>query len=310
MRRVRILPDAALRPGLALLIAIVAPSAARSQAWVPPARVGAVTLGFQWIDNTGHLLSDGNEDVVFPGRSLNASIYLAVEYAFTDRLSLEVGLPYVFSKFIGPGTTPPPFLPVDSCYCWHGGFQDFGFIARYNAVGDLESPFALTPSVSVGAPSNNYAYQGEAVVGRNLNEVALGVDAGGRLDAISPNLSIQGRYAYAFVEKVLDVSTNRSNFFLEADYVLTRRLILRGLANWQWTHGGLRIPEDITPENAPEHDRLLRNDYFHAGGGVSVQLPDFDLYATYLRFLDGANTHQGWAVSWGLSWPFEIGGAP
>ncbi len=267
-----------------------------------------VTLGFQWIDNTGHLLSDGSSDLKNPGASLNASIYLSLEYAFTDRLSLEIGLPYVFSKFQGPGETPPPFNPVDSCYCWNGGFQDFGFIARYNVIGEIGSAFALTPSVAVGTPSNDYAYMGEAVVGRNLTEVALALDAGQRLDAISPRLSVEGRYAYAFVEKVLGISTNRSNLFVEIDYLLTRRLVLRGLANWQWTHGGLRIPDDINEDNVFEHDRLLRNDYFHAGAGVSYSLADVDLYATYLGFVDGSNTHKGWAVSFGLSWPFELGG--
>ena len=44
--------------------------------------------------------------------------------------------------------------------------------------------------------------RGEAVVGRNLREVRIAVDAGQRLDAISPKLSVQGRYSYAFVERV------------------------------------------------------------------------------------------------------------
>jgi hypothetical protein len=305
--RVRRAANAVVRFGIAAFL-LGAPTGLAAQAWVPPARVGDVTLGFQRIENTGHILSDGRSDTLFPGGSLNASIYLSIEYAFTDRFSVEVGLPYVFSKFTGPGTTPPPFLPVDSCYCWHGGFQDFGFIARYNAIGSLESAFALTPSIAVGAPSNNYAYQGEAVVGRNLSEVALAVDAGQRLDPISPKLSVEGRYAYAFVEKDLGISTNRSNFSFEVDYLLTRRLVVRGLANWQWTHGGLRVPQDINMDNAAEHDRLLRNDYFHAGAGVSYELAALDLYATYLDFVDGANTHKGWAVSFGLSWPFELGG--
>ena len=274
---------------------------------MPPAHFGEVTLGFQWIDNTGHRLTGGVEDTMFPGKSKNASVYLAIEYAFTDRLSVELGLPYVWAKFEGPGTTPPPFYPVDACYCWHGGFQDFGLIARYNAIGEIGGAFQLTPSVAAGAPSNDYAYTGEAVVGRNLKEVALAVDVGQRLDFLTPRLSVQGRYAYAFVERVLDVSTNRSNFAIEAAYQLTRKLTLRGLAYWQWTHGGLRIPADINNPAFPEHDRLLRNNYFHAGAGVSYQLPGIDLYATYIGFVNGSNTHKGQAFSAGVSWPFEIG---
>lgn len=274
-----------------------------------PAHVGAVSLGFQRIDNTGHRLSDGNRDLIFPGKSTDAAISVAVEYAFTDRLSVELGLPYVFAKYRGPGPTPGVFLPVDSCFCWHNGFQDLSLIVRYNAMGQIGGAFAITPSVSVGAPSHDYAYQGEAVVGRHLDEVALAVDVGQRLDAISPRLSVQGRYSYTFVERVLDIPNNRSNFVLQAGFQATRRLALRGLAIWQRTHGGLRVPEDINLENAPQHDRLLRDNHFRAGAGVSYQLAQADVYASYIEFVSGANTHTGRAFTVGVSLPFEFGGA-
>ena len=95
---------------------------------------------------------------------------------------------------------PPPPIPVlswDACHCWQSGFQDFGFSARYNV---FNGGFALTPSVSVGTPSHNYEFRGEAVVGRNLKELQFAVDVGRRLDAISENLSVQGRYSYATCE--------------------------------------------------------------------------------------------------------------
>ncbi len=244
---------------------------------------------------------------MFPGKSRNAAISVAIDYAFTDRLSVEVGLPYVFAKYRGPGPTPGVFLPVDSCFCWHSGLQDFSLVARYNAIGQIGGAFALTPSVSVGTPSREYVYRGEAVVGRNLDEVALGIDAGLRLDAISPKLSLQGRYSYAFVERVLGISTNRSNAGGEVAFQLTRRAGLRGLMAWQWTHGGLRVPRDIDPANFAQHDRLLRDRYFRAGGGVTYQLTRMDVYASYIAFVDGANTHGGRAVTVGVSFPFELG---
>ena len=244
---------------------------------------------------------------MFPGKSRNAAISVAIDYAFTDRLSVEVGLPYVFAKYRGPGPTPGVFLPVDSCFCWHSGLQDFSLVARYNAIGQIGGAFALTPSVSVGVPSRDYVYRGEAVVGRDLDEIALAVDAGLRLDAISPKLSLQGRYSYAFVEQVLDISTNRSNAAGEVAFQLTRRLGLRGLMAWQWTHGGLRVPQDINPSNFAQHDRLLRDNYFRAGGGVTYQLSRLDVYVSYIAFVDGTNTHDGRAVTVGVSWPFELG---
>lgn len=295
---------------MALAVLFSTPSAASGQAWVAPGHVGAVSLGFQWIDNTGHRLNDGNLDRMFPGESWNGAVALAVEYAFTDRLSVELGLPYVFAKYRGRGPTPGVFLPVDSCRCWHGGFQDFRFVARYNAVGEIGGAFALTPSVAVGTPSHHYAHQGEAVLGRDLDEIALAVDAGLRLDGISPRLSVEGRYSYAFVERVLDISTNRSNVAGEVAYQITRSLGLRGILTWQWTHGGLRVPTDITPQNFPEHDRLLQDNHLRAGVGLSYQLPHMDVYASYIDFVSGTNTHEGRAFTVGVSWPFELGRGP
>jgi hypothetical protein len=274
-----------------------------AQAWTPPAGVGSITFVSQRIDNTGHLLNDGS--LLPDGKSTSAAIYLEAEYAITDRFSTSVGIPYVFSKYKGPGETPFNFLPVDSCFCWHSGWQDFGVTARYNVVNGL---FALTPSISAGVPSHDYNFRGEAVVGRNLKEVRLGLDAGRRLDMISRNLSIQGHYTYAIVERVLGVPNNRSNAGIEGNVLVTRRLSTRVFASFQRTHGGLRVPFDLEgyPERIFQHDRLLRDNYFHLGSGASYSFSRFDVFGTYIHFISGTNSHAGRTYSAGLSVPFEI----
>src|SRR5712692_8503292 len=97
-----------LAPGslvLAILVALIpTTSPAFAQAWVPPAGVGSVSVSFQGIDNTGHRLTDGS--LAENGRSLNADIYVEVEYGITDRLSVLASLPYVFGKYVDPD--PPP----------------------------------------------------------------------------------------------------------------------------------------------------------------------------------------------------------
>ena len=101
--------------------------------------------------------------------------------------------------------------------------------------------FALTPWAAVVHPSRAYNYQGEAVVGRHLNELQFGVAVGRRLDELSPRLSIQANYSYAVVQRVLDLPNNRSIFTTEGGLeVVPRRLFTRGLFAWQRTHGGLR----------------------------------------------------------------------
>jgi hypothetical protein len=245
---------------------------------------------------------------------------LEAEYAFTDRISVAAGLPFVFSKYtdLNPPPPPIPYLPNDQCHCWQSGWQDWGFTARYKMVSAANDAFVLTPSISVGVPSHTYEFRGESALGRDLKELRIGIDAGQRLDRLVRNLSVQERYTYAVVEKVAQVSSNRSNVIFEGNYALLRgRLAPRGFASWQRTHGGLRLgsipPTDLvlpgevnTSELLYQHDRLLRDNNFHAGGGLSYSFPKFDIFAFYNRYLSGTDAHAGGALSIGVSWPFEV----
>ena len=315
-------------PPLTLALFTTSATEVWAQAWVPPAGFGSVTVASQTINNTGHSDTDG----VFLriGRSVHTRIDLEADYAFTDRLSLSVILPFVFAKYVDPLAYGPPgvavsdvpvgtipFPPWDECRCWQSGWQDFGFTARYNVI---NGAFALTPSVSVGVPSHDYEYRGEAVVGQHLKELRIAVDAGQRLDAISPRLSVQGRYSYAFVERVLDdVPNNRSNATVEGGFLITRRLAAHGLFLWQRVHGGLRFggaelsalpfPGDVnTPERMFEHDRLLRDNNWRLGAAITYSMPRMDVFASYVEFVHGTDSHAGRAFTVGVSWPFGLGG--
>ena len=117
---------------------------AAAQAWVPPRGMGLVSLTYQRINTTGHRRTNGF--LVERGQSINMGLYVEGEYAFTDRLSVSAGLPYVFAKYTAtiPPAPPIPYPPEDECHCWNSGWQDFGFTVRHNLVGGA---FALTPSV-------------------------------------------------------------------------------------------------------------------------------------------------------------------
>jgi hypothetical protein len=291
----------------------------QAQAWTPPAGVGSVSLFVQRIDNTGHRLTDGS--LVPDGRSLSLAIYAEGRYALTDRFELSAGVPYVFARYVDPDPPPPffPFLPVDQCRCWHSSWQDVGVAARYRLI-NVKDTFVATPSISVGVPSHSYDYRGEAVVGRRLRELRLGIDVGLRLDAISPRLSLGGRYTYAAVERVLGVPNNRSNVGLDAGVQVARSVAVRGSFMWQRTHGGLRVgapllgeglvpPGEVnTPDRLYEHDRLLRDNNLRLEAGVAYQLPSVDVFASYLAYASGTDTHAGRAVTVGVSWPFQVAG--
>jgi hypothetical protein len=287
---------------------------AGAQAWVLPKGSGTISLMHQRLYNTGHRRIGGLLAEV--GQSTNTALYVEGEYALTDRLSVSAGIPYVFAKYTARNLPPPPIpvLPWDVCHCWQSDWQDFGFTARYNV---FNGAFALTPSVSFGVPSHDYQFRGEAVVGRNLKDVQFSVDVGRRLDSISEDLSVQGRYSYAIVERPIDVPNNRSNARWEAAYRLTRKLSTYGFVSWQHTHGGLSFgsplpgaalafPGEVnTEERLIQHDRMMRDNYWHVGGGGSYGFQHFDVFGSYTAYVAGTDTHAGRAITVGISFPFE-----
>ena len=306
----------AVQVGLAIAMLVASTKLATAQAWVLPAREGSINFSYQTLDNTGHRVTNGQ--ILPVATSFDMSLYFEVEYAFTNRFSLSAGLPYVFAKYTdsNPPPLPIPYLPVDQCHCWQSGWQNFGVTARYNLVNGTSG---LTTFVSLGVPSQSYDFRGESALGDDLREVRIGVDAGRRLNAISRKLAVQGGYYYAFVEKVQGISTNRSNARGEVNYRVNRRLSALGQFYWQRTHGGLRLgspspadlvfPGEVTPDLLYQHDRLLRDNYWRAGGGITYSLPQAYLFAAYTAFVAGTDTHAGRAVTIGFSVPFRLSGS-
>lgn len=290
-----------------------APSSAYGQAFTAPEGVGQVTLAWQVVDNIGHRFTDGL--FLRGGDSVTMSALFEIDYAITDRLGVTGGIPYVFAKYTG---AQPPFsrLPVDTCACWHSSFQDVSLSARYRFGTDT---WALTPLASYGQPSHDYPFQGEAVVGRNLKELRVGVSAGLRLVNLLPKASIQGTYTYGFVERPLsDVDVDRSNGSIDFGYALTDRLFLRGSGIWQYTHGGLRagsssgdpfpLPGELSrnSETFAQRDRIQKSNYWHLAGGVSFDAGAVDLFAGYTKYVWGSDTHNGHAFTFGSTWYFDF----
>lgn len=298
------------RAGAALVLVVASAAPVVAQAWVLPARTGAVTFVGQQIDHVGRMRSDGTRAAV--GKAVNFGFDVEIDYALTDRFSISTSLPYVVSKFTDPNPPPPfvPFAPVDACRCWRSEFADFGFAARYNVV-NLNRAFMLTPSISVGVPSHAYEYVGEAVVGRRLKELRFGADAGQRLDGMLGGMWVQAGYRYSIVQRVLDIPNNRSNGSAQAGFVLPRGYATRAIVSWQRTHGGLRFPADVNipeePERLIEYHRMLRDNYLHLGGGLSYSRGNWDVSGSLLFTARGSNSHDVRVYSVTLSRAFEIG---
>lgn len=291
---------------------VLLPSPAAAQAYTPPQGVGSLTLAWQFVDNTGHRLTDGFLNP--QGQSQTTSALVELDYGVTDRMSASVGLPYVFARYTG-ANAPLSGLPIDTCRCWNSGFQDFSLAARYRFGHDR---WALTPYVASGIPSHDYPYAGEAVVGRNLRETLFGIATAVRLGDLLPKASVQASYSYAIVQRAIeDIRIDRSNSHFEFGYALTRGLYLRGDANWQRTNGGLRIGsltgvpfplpgEYNTPERVAQRDRLGRVNYWHAGAGVSFPAGPADIFVSFTKYVSGTDTHNGQAYTVGSTFYFDL----
>jgi hypothetical protein len=242
------------------------------------------------------------------------SVLVESGYAVTDRLSATIGIPYVFAKYTG-ANAPISGLPIDTCRCWQSSFQDFSASARYRIGGDV---WAVAPLAGYGFPSHNYGYVGEAVVGKNLKEGHVGVSAGLRLAKVLPKASVQTTYIYSIVEKPIDtIGLNRSNLTMDFGYMLTSRIFVRGVADLQRTHGGLRFgsptgnpflpPGEVnTPARFAQRDRLLRSNFWHLGAGTSFDAGPVDVFASFTKYVNGTDTHNGWVFTTGTSWYFDL----
>ncbi len=298
------------RPVAALAVLVIAVGArpAAAQAWAPRKHQGDVTFVTQMIDHVGRVFRDVRFECC---GTTNVGIGVDVDYGLSDRWSISFSVPYVFAKYRGgPPAGPAAFLPypeVDSCHCLHSSFQDIGLGAHYN-VFKIRRSFSLMTSASVGMPTHNYEYAGEAVVGFGLTELGLSVDAGEQFDFIVPGLSIDGHYGYAIVERAVGVSHNRSNALLEAGYTLPNRLGAHLVLSGQRTYDGLRFPFEVDPypERYTEFHRLLKDDYFHAGAGVSYTWRDWEWSFSFLRTVSGDNTHDVHVYTVTAGRPFRL----
>jgi hypothetical protein len=284
------------RPALVALVILGLATSGRpaaAQAWAPREHQGGVTFVTQMIDHIGRIDGDLRLDCC---GTTNVAIDVDVDYGLSDRWSVSASLPYVFAKYRGgPPPQPASFLPypaIDSCHCLHSSFQDVELGSHYNLL-RVRRSFSLMTSLSFGTPTHNYDYAGEAVVGFGLKELGLAADAG-QLHFIVPGLSVDGHYGYTIVERVLGISHNRSNARFTASYTLPNRLAGHLILSGQRTYGGLRFPFDVEPfpERYTEFHRLLRDNYFQAGAGISYAWRDWDLSLSILKTVSGSNTHD------------------
>jgi len=296
---------------LSVLLLIAFVGTAAGQAWLPDKGEASVSTSYNYIAFGGHFRTDGSRTAEAAAKA--QSVLFEVEYGLTERLALTFSVPIVAARYadtnpssafllglfnqvvhaVGPGVYGHQFLD-DGHY--HSSLQDFHVDLRYNVV---SRPLVVTPFVAMVAPSHDYAYVGEAAPGRDLWEFQFGTNVARRLDPFLPNAYLHGQISFAIPEEALHLRTNRMNFSPEFGYFLTRKLAVRGFGNWQHTFSGLHFPADLTtPLLILTHERLLKANYWHLGGGISYAItPKTEVSADVVTFLSGSDTHYGTGVS-------------
>ena len=309
----RVRPCAFFSGVLACLLS--APSALTAQAWLPPKGDGSISFGVQTISFDGHFDSAGHR-LQGAGKSRATNLLLGFSYSFTDRLTAEVTLPYVVTRYTGnPADLTfgnPLFVPaaIDDGSS-HSTFQDFHLDLHYNVLRDSRRRglrnLAITPFFSFIIPSHSYAFEGESAFGRDLREYVLGVSVGRLLSPLLRRGYVQGQYSYAFVQKPNNISLNHNNVDLEMGYFLPHSLSVWGVGSWLHTNGGITIEQALMdPQLFPLHDRLLRASYWHFGAGANYSLTEsLDLSFSYVTYLAGTNTHFGRGITIGTTWNFS-----
>jgi len=288
-----------------ILLQLAFAQVASAQAWLPRVGEGTVTILHQNILARGHLSPTGV--LVGDGPVRSHSVAFDVEYGLTNRVALNVSLPFVTAAYGGPsphrlGVHDQPSTTDDGTY--HGSFQDFRFGVRFNVAA---RPLVVTPFADVILPSHHYESRGHAVVGQDLRAVAVGVNLGAFSETVLPGVYIQGQLSHVIVQKVADMRPNRSRVEAEVGYFASRRLAVRFIESLQITHGGLDFPySGLSPELTRNHDRLSRNNFLNLGGGPVFAINEsLQVSATVSALTWGQNIHTHRGLGLGLNWHFR-----
>jgi hypothetical protein len=280
-----------------------------AQAWTPEKGEGAITLTLQDNFVKKHLGASGEKLDIGHIRAFIA--VQDVDFGITDKLAIDVSLPFVLSRYYGPR---PHQLPIDNGN-YHGAFQDVRMNLRYNV---RTRPFMLTPFVALGVPSNSYVYFAHSAAGTLQREYVVGCSAGRGFAPILARAYGQAAYSFVIPEKVMGIRTYRSRLDWDVGDFLTDRLAIRTLGALQIGHSGLNVGHSVVdlgdfpirnPDNIVwfHHDQTSRISFLNIGAAGSFALnKSWSLFAALTTTVWGRNGHAlSLGEVFGVSWRFR-----
>jgi len=311
---------------LTVCLGLLAPATALAQgAWVMAKGEARVGFGYQYMKAGNHLFSEPvllevelpSTSVDF-GKSYSQNLSLEGEISITDRLALVASVVFVTSRYVEGGFdlwgdgSPNAESPIDDGN-WHGSLQDGLIGAKYMALND--GKWALTPFVSYGYPTTDYATLGHSALGRGLNEFRMGLYWGRILSSSGkPFGYLEGGVAHAFMEKVGDVSLSRTTASLAFGYFLDSVTPVL-FTEYSGMNGGLDWSRDLSLHDPDfegtffNHDRIADTDSWRVGLTVGVPVGlSWELHAAIATTLWGVNTHEAATFAVGGTWTFQAFG--
>jgi hypothetical protein len=279
---------------------------ADAQAWLPASGEGTVSIQWQNVFSKDHFVPTTPVDI---GHIESDALVFDVTYGLTDKVAVDLALPFIAAKYDGP--QPHPTALDDGAY--HGAFQDFRLAVRYNL---RAGRFAVTPYIGSILPSHNYEYYAHAAPGRRVAEVQVGAYVARLLDNVIPGAFVQARAGYGLMQQVADINHSRSMLDLEIGDFVTERFRAFAIGSGQVTFGGIDIPplgpNSLPMTLQPHHDRIDRTDFLNVGAGASFSIRDsvdvFGSMVTNVANRNGHATNRG--IDVGVSWSFKRAGAP
>jgi hypothetical protein len=288
--------------GVAFVSLLTAPLDVFAQAWVPEQGDGTVSIAVQELNVKKHLAGTTLTD----SGHINTLVLLTdLSYGLTDSLAVDVALPVVASQYTGP--KPHPNTDIDNGQ-YHSTATDFRVAVRYNIS---RKGAVFTPYIGSIVPSHSYAFYGHSAPGLRLNELQVGTFVAKLFTSGVPGLFVSGRVGYGFVEKVMDISHNRSMGDLEVGYFITPALRAFGTTSAQYTHGGIDFPVEglvaVPLQYKEVHDIIQQVNYVQLGGGFAYSVSDaVDLFGSFSREVAGRNGHVlNRGITLGASWGFS-----
>src|SRR3954470_19556281 len=200
---------------------------AHAQAWVDDKGTLQFNLGYN-LGISDKVVVDKGSDFPDAG-STTHELTLAAEYVPVQHLAVDVALPLVMIEFTGQKNAASAH-PGGGRYddgSLHTTLTDLRAGARYQL---LDDPLALAPHVAVSIPVANYETVGNAVAGRHLKALHLGLSAG---RVFLESAYVHAIYEFSLVEKydrtmeTAQFGQNRSDFTATVGYrLLDQRLDL------------------------------------------------------------------------------------